>query len=368
MSLLQPRRFHPAKALWVLAVLVLFTVYTTRRDRQHRAWRWTGSTMGSSYTVHVVDPRLDDTAFAELRRDVEATLAAINDEMSTWLPDSPISRFNRSASTEPFAVSTDFAGVTRLALDVSRASAGAFDITFGPMFALWGFERSGPGRVPDEQAMAATLARCGYRHLEVVSSNQIRKAIPGLQIVFNAIVPGYAAERLAGLLEARGYTNLYVDVGGETVTRGRNPQGQPWRIGIETPAYGAEAGASVEAVVELSGQALATSGDYRNFFTDEAGHVFTHIFDPRTGRPATSRVASVSVVTTNGGLADALATTLFVMGPAEGLPWLAAIPDTEALFIMRESETTLREIASDGFERATGYRPRAGPVTLPATE
>jgi len=358
MKLLQPRRFHPLKAAWVLLVLALLFVYTTRRDRPPRLWRWAGETMGSSYTVQVVHNRLDEQRVAALQVDVERLLDGLNTELSTWLTNSTISRFNLSTSTDPFPVSATFADITDLALAISRLSGGTFDVTFSPLFDLWGFGRAGPKRVPDEESFTRTLALCGHTNLVVEGPDSIRKRIPGLHVVFNALVPGYAAEQVSRLLQAQGFTNVYVDVGGETVARGRNLQGQPWRIGIERPLYDAEPGEDLEAVVRLSDRALATSGDYRNYFRDERGEVYSHIFDPRTGRPATSRVASVSVLATNGGWADALATTLFVLGPDEGLPWLTNVPGTEALFIMRESETTFREVASPGFEAQTGYRAR----------
>ena len=358
MRLLQPRRFHPLKAAWVLLVLALLFVYTTRRDRPPRLWRWTGETMGSSYTVQIVDRRLDERRVAALQGEVDGLLNGLNEELSTWLTNSALSRFNQASTTEPVPVSPTFAGITTLSLEISRLSGGAFDVTFSPMFDLWGFGRTGPKKVPDEAAFARTLAICGYTNLAVVSPTAIRKSNPELQVVFNALVPGYAAEQITLLLTSRGLANTCVDVGGETVARGRNLKGQPWRIGIERPVYDAEPGEDLEAVVQLDHRAVATSGDYRNYFRGEDGHVYAHIFDPRTGRPATSRVASVSVVATNGGWADALATTLFVMGPEAGLPWLTNVPGTEALFVMRESETTFREIASPGFETLTGYRAR----------
>lgn len=361
MKLLQPRRFDPRKAVWVLICLLAFTFYTAHRDRPRQVWKWGGEVMGSTYTVQVVDRTLPGHTLTGLQNDVAALLDGLNAELSTWLTNSTISRFNASTSTEPFVVSPAFAEVTRLSLEMSRKSGGTFDITFSPIFDLWGFGRSGPKREPTETEQTATLARCGYAHLQVVSSNQIQKTRPGLHVVYNAIVPGFAADQVTALLQQRGYTNTYVDVGGESVVRGVNAAGRPWRLGIETPVYDAEPGAQLEAVVELSDRALATSGDYRNYFRDENGRVFSHIFDPRIGRPATTPVASVSVVADSGAVADALATTLFVLGPDEGQAWLAReFPEAEAFFILRDSETTFREVATPGFEKATGYRPRTG--------
>lgn len=357
MKLIQPRRFHPIKAGWVLLVLAAFTVYTTHRDQPPRLWRWSGQIMGAGYTVQVVDRRLNEKDFAALTNLVEQALHDLNDELSTWLPDSAISRFNASESLDPFPVSPSTVEITKTALEISELSGGAFDVTFSPLFDLWGFGRSGPKHIPTDDAIAATLTRCGYRNLSLPSPTQIQKAIPGLQVTFNAIAPGYAADVVTALLKKAGHTNTYVDVGGEIVVSGVNQSRKPWRLGIERPDYDAEPGSHVEAVVQFTDAALATSGDYRNYFKDDTGRVFAHIFDPRTARPATTKVASISVIAETGAKADALATTLFVMGPDEGLPWLAErLPTVQALFIMRDSETTFREIATPGFFESTGYR------------
>ena len=360
MKLIQPRRFHPLKAIWVLAVLVALFIYTTRRDRPPQLWRWTGEAFGSSYTVQLVDRHLNERKLAALHDEVEAFLAGMNSELSTWLPDSPLSQFNENPSLAPITVPPRIVELAALCDELSRVSGGAFDATFGPLFDAWGFGHSGPKRVPDAETEAAARARCGYTLLTIVSSNQLQKAHPGLQLVFNAIAPGYAAQQVADRLAAKGYANSYVDVGGETVVRGRNLRGQPWRIGIERPDYGAAApGERIETVLAVTDAAVATSGDYRNFVLGEDGVHHSHLFDPRTGRPAKNRVASVTVVANNGAWADALATTLFVLGPEEGLPWLAANTDAEALFLMRGDDGDYRELASPGLAAKTGYTPAA---------
>lgn len=364
MKLIQPRRFHPIKALWVLCILALFFIYTTQRDRAPRLWKWSGEIFGSTYTVQLVDRGLNERSAAALRDTVHALLDALNSELSTWLPDSALSRFNADSRLDPIEVPPRIAELAALSLELSRASGGAFDVTFAPLFDLWGFGRSGPKRIPDPEAIAAARERCGYEKLTVVSSNQLQKAHPGVQIVFNAIAPGYAAQLVADLLMSRGYSNLYVDVGGEIVVRGANLRGQPWRIGIERPLPDAEPGAALEAVLSIRDGAVATSGDYRNFVLGEDGKRYSHLFDPRRGEPALNEVASVTVVARNGAWADALATTLFVMGPGEGLPWLKEHTDAEALFVLREADGSFREVSSPGFAARAGLE--AVPPPSPA--
>ncbi len=360
MKMLQPRRFYPLKALWVVAVLVAFFVYTTHRDRakQLELWKYAGETFGSTFAVQIVSADLTQTAFATIKSEINALLAELDDEFSTWNTNSALSRFNQNPSLTPITVPPRVVELASLSLEISRASGGAFDITFSPLFDAWGFGRNGPKHVPTPEAEAEARARCGYQLLTIVSSNQLQKAVPGLQLVFNAIAPGYAAQLIADLLNTRGLTNIYVDVGGETVLRGHNAMGTPWRIGIDRPVYDAEPGEDIGAIFAVTDGSVATSGDYRNYALSEDGTTYSHIFDPRIGAPTTSRVASVTVVANSGAWADALATTLSVMGPEVGIPWLAQHTDAEALFIMREGTNTLREIATPNLTARTGYNPR----------
>jgi thiamine biosynthesis lipoprotein len=361
MKLLQPRRFHPLKAAWVLFVLLAFMVYTTLRDRPHPVWSWTGPTMGTTYTVKVAAPRLDPGQQARVGSRIETRLEEINRVMSTYQPDTDISRFNQSTSTGSFEVSADLVEVVRAALELCRQSGGAFDPTFGPAWALWGFGEDGrPQAAPDDDTVNSVLESCGCRHLQAVSDTALRKDRPGLHLNLNAIAPGYAVDELIAILRAEGLTNALVELGGETRAMGHNAQRQPWRIGIEEPLLDAPPAAAARRVAHLRDLALATSGDYRNYFQDEAGTVISHIFDPRRARPAAGQVASVSVVASNCLWADGLSTTLFVMGPDEGIAWLTNVPGAEALFIVRQPDGSFSEAASPGFTRLTSYPPPAG--------
>jgi len=347
--LLQPRRFHPRKTFFVLAVLIAFTVYISRRDRPPRIWTWGGPAFGSSYTVKIVDRRAVESDIARLQAETDALLAEINRQMSTYDPESEISRFNASRSTEPFTVAPSFAELVATALELSARSGGAFDPTLFPLFRLWGFGKDGLAhKVPSEEDVRATTVICGAIHLSVPSPGALRKDIRELQFNLNAIAPGFAADQVMALLNRNGLSNVYVEVGGEVLVHGVNLEGTPWRIGVEKPDYDAEPGKSLESVVPLTDRALATSGDYRNFFKD-GGRVYGHIFDPRLGRPVTSSVASVSVIATNCTIADGLSTTLFVLGPDAGIPWLTNYPGSEALFILRNGDGSFAEIRSPGF-------------------
>jgi thiamine biosynthesis lipoprotein len=287
--------------------------------------------MGTGYSIQVVNlpPRIEPQ---QLQTEIDAELELVNDLMSTYREGSELSRFNRSRSTDWFAVSPELAAVVRMALEVSKTSGGAFDATIGPLVNLWGF---GPGRgpdsVPSDSRIAAAHTQVGHEKLSVrADPPALRKSAPGLYLDLSAIAKGYGVDRIAELLDTAGVPNYLVEIGGEVRGRGKNGQGRPWRIAVERPDPGKR---EVHSVVELRGGAMATSGDYRNFF-ELGGKLYSHTINPRTGRPVSHRLASVTVLAPTAAHADALATAFLVLGPRKGLA-LAESLEAAALFILR---------------------------------
>jgi thiamine biosynthesis lipoprotein len=317
---------------------------------------WGGQTMGSTYSVKLADTPLNAGDLEQLKADTEKLLSELNRQMSHYQPDSEISRFNKSTSTAPFRVSPEFSRAAHFARELYDRSGGAFDPTLGPLINAWGFgPRGRRDKVPEDAEIRAAKDICGGGHFSVTAGAEIIKE---LQLNMSAVVAGFAADEVAALLRARGLTNYFVDITTEIVVSGHNPEGKLWRIGLETPNAAAAQGEELEAVLNVSQGAVSTSGDYRNYFEDEKGNRFSHILDPHTARPIEHHLGSVTVVAGDGMTADGLATTLFVMGPDEGLPWLKSWPGAEALFIIRNADGTYTEVASPGFERITGYKPK----------
>jgi thiamine biosynthesis lipoprotein len=297
---------------------------------QPEVWRFEGSTMGTTYHVTVVDPP------AGLGREaaaagVDAALARVNGQMSTYLAESEVSRFNRAVPGEWFPVSADTVEVVTTALDVYGRSDGAFDITVGPLVDLWGFGAGskGPDRVPADADIAAAAARVGSAALRVRAEPPALLKEADREIDLSAIAKGYGVDRAARWLESNAVGNYMVEVGGEVRTAGRNPQGAKWRIGIEAPELGQ--GRAVAAVA-LSGESVATSGDYRNFF-EQDGRRYSHTIDPATARPIAHALASVTVIAPDCKTADAWATAINVLGPDKGLA-LAARENIPAYLIV----------------------------------
>ena len=309
---------------------------------------WKGETMGTTYQVQLVAEGLTPGKLNTLRTRVEAELVAVNEAMSTWLPESEISRFNRMEAGEGLEVSDRFRDVLDAAKDLHRDTGGAFDPTLGPLVDLWGFgAEDTEGEAPSADAIHAALSKVGMRHI-ALEEGKLRKAVAGVELNVSAIAKGYGVDRVLELLEGEGLDNIYVEIGGEVACRGVNGRGTPWILGIQTPQ--ADAKESAYRKVALENRALATSGDYRNF-RESDGPRRHHLLDPRTGSPTSHSLASVSVLAGDCMTADAVATALYVMGTAEGMDWLAERPEVQALFIDR-TETGYRLTATGGFEKA----------------
>jgi len=278
---------------------------------------------------------------------VEDALADVNRMMSTYLPDSEISIFNASASTEWQTVSGAFCLSVEKALELSTYTDGAFDITVAPLVNLWGF---GPGNMidepPAEAEIASILDSVGYEKLQTdCSAPALKKHVPELMLDMSAFGKGFAVDRIAALLDGKGLANYLIEVGGELRLRGHNIKGEKWAIGIERPLTYER---RPHTVVRLTDVALATSGDYRNFFVAD-GQLYSHTIDTRTGRPVTHTLASVTVLDNSGYRADALATALLVMGPERGME-LAMRDDLAVLFLLRDGES-VSERATPAFEQ-----------------
>ncbi|MCF7847936.1 MAG: FAD:protein FMN transferase [Kiritimatiellales bacterium] len=333
--------------LLVLGFLYFNRTQTVMHPRLH------GYTMGTTYSITITG-RVPRSTLKILDQTIGNTLAEVNRQMSTWDPASEISAFNQSGSTEPFPVSAPFAKVVQAALGLSDTTGGAFDPTLNPLLNLWGFgSRSNHAGVPPDDDVERTRAACGWRHLHAETASAIRKDIPGLQLDLGAIAKGYGVDAVAADIRAAGLANYFVEIGGEVYVEGTNPDGVPWRIGVQLPSTG-PVGESLQGIINIHNRAVATSGDYRNYI-EKDGVIYSHIMDPRTGRPALHNVASVTVLAPSCMEADGMATGLFVMGAEKGLEWVENHPGVEALFLLHDEKDEIIEKFSSGFKSLTDY-------------
>ena len=329
-----------------LLILVGLTVWRLGFQEEGDLHEFSGPTMGTTYSVKLVDPELTNEARAQIAQAIEARLATVNGLMSTWDPDSELSRFNRSTSTDPFRVSHETLEVFRVAREVSDLTAGAFDVTVGPLVAAWGFGATDRAPVePPGGELEALRRRVGYRRVALdPASRSLSKSHSGTVCDLSAIAKGFGVDEVARELLERGQRNFLIDVGGELRAVGERRPGRAWRVAIEQPQATQR---SIFGVLELRDASLATSGDYRNYF-EQDGVRMAHLIDPRTGRPIAHALASVSVVDEVAVRADALATGLGVLGPDEGYA-LAEREGLAAYFIVRETGGGLRGFATSSF-------------------
>lgn len=348
---LDPRLSPRAKILLPLGLVLLvgFSVYRLIiADPPPAPLDLSGSTMGTTYSVRLDVEGVSAEERARLAGTIQERLDEVDGLMSTYDPDSELSRFNASTSTDPFPLSGPTLEVLEVAQAVSEASGGALDVTVGPLVEAWGFGASGqPPREPSPEVLQALLRRVGYRGLTLQPADgTATKAWPDLTADLSAVAKGYAADRVAEALVDLGYPRFLVEVGGELRAGSPKSDGTAWRVAIERPDAAARTVQQVIGLVDLS---VATSGDYRNFYELE-GVEYAHFIDPRTGRPARHSGASVSVVHPSAAVADAWATALSVLGVREGME-VAEREGLAALFITREGGGFASSATSDFRER-----------------
>lgn len=303
---------------------------------------WEQPAMSSSARITLCGP-FSKNRLKALRPQIDTALEESKRLVNIWDGTTEISQFNRFNSTEPFPVSAEFAKILQYALNFSAQTGGAFDPTVKPLVDHWGF-----GPKEDKEPLDEILKCVGWQKVRQGNGTLI-KTNPRLQIDLSAVADGYGADCVASVIRQNGCSNFLVEVGGEIVAEGINRSGKPWRVGIESPVPGKAFGEEIQRTVELSGKALATSGDYRNFQVRSDGTRYSHIIDPQTGKPAESDVASVTVIAARCIDADALATALCVMGSEKGFRWLEKYPEFQAFFILHNGRDSFTSQATANF-------------------
>jgi FAD:protein FMN transferase len=310
-----------------------------------------GLTMGTTYTIRIVDRHPAGNLHLDRSRiqdGVNEVLEEVNQRMSAFRADSEISSFNRRSDTAWFSVSTDTAAVVAHAIEISRLSDGAFDVTVAPLIDLWGFGPVHPSRLPPNDAdVTIVKKRCGWEKLAVrCQPPALRKLSPFITCNLSAIAKGFGVDQVAARLREFGYQDYLVEIGGEVAGHGQNSQGRFWNIGIECPDPESH---QLETSLRLHDAAMATSGDYHNYFEKNGVH-YSHTIDPQTGRPITHALASVTVVATTCMHADALATAINVLGPEKGFD-LAERANVAVLLVIHKGKKNFLERRNRAFDR-----------------
>ncbi|MFC1783516.1 FAD:protein FMN transferase [Planctomycetota bacterium] len=278
-------------------------------------------------------------------------LDEIEKQMSTYRDDSELSLVNRRAAQEPVPVSSETYNLLAQAVEYSRMTEGAFDITVAPLLDLWK-QAAQQGRPPSEKDLSEVREKVGYRKLILSATQQtVSLAVEGMEINVDAIAKGYAVDRALAAVRRPGVKSALVDIGGEIACFGGDQLRQNWIVGIQDLFYeenGNPLSQRVRWKVALHDCAIATSGNYRQYVTI-GGQRYSHIIDPRTGKPA-EKLPSVTVIAPRTEAADALATAVSVMGPEKGMALIESLAETEAFLVTGTREELLIH-RSSGFEK-----------------
>lgn len=337
----------------VLLLLAMFAVYKFRQSRNEvvaasqptiAQTAFSGPTMGSTYAVkYVTAPE----KAVNYQPQVDSILEKFNQSLSTYRPDSEISAFNNGhaiAFKLPY-----FYPVLEKAKEVYGVSGGAFDPTVGPLVNAWGFGTGKDRKAPPQARLDSLRQFIGFDQMIAFDSVSVQKSKEGVYLDFNAIAPGYAADVLGDFLETKNVSNYMIEIGGEVLCKGKNAEGKYWTIGINNPEYEQKGGEQLQAIVSLNNRALATSGNYRNFYVQD-GKKYAHTLDPKTGYPVQHSLLSVTVLADDCISADAYATVFMVIGKDKALELIKKQPGLDAFFVYADEKGKLQTYTTEGIK------------------
>lgn len=320
----------------ILTVL-LTACFPNNEDAKKHEVLLQGHTMGTTYNIKIVVPKERDD-LDKLQQEIDAVLVQVNQEMSTYIADSELSRFNKSVGDKPVAVSVGLRTVLKEALRLGELTNGKLDVTVGPLVNLWGFGPDfKPERVPTPAEQTQAKAKIGYQKV-VFTDRGLTKTQPEVYIDLSTIAKGYGVDVVADLLESKGLMHYLVEIGGEMRVSGFKANGTLWHIAVEKPITSER---SVHQIVVPQDNAVATSGDYRNYIEVD-GKRYSHIIDPDTGMPIDHKLVSVTVLHPSSMTADGLSTAIMVMGPELGLKF--AEENELAAMLIVKTENGFEEI------------------------
>jgi thiamine biosynthesis lipoprotein len=324
-------------------IAVAFLLYSPRVVEIHE---FGGATMGTSYSIKIVDLP-SGLAVEQLAQAVTQLLTHVDKEqMSTYAPESELSRLNRSPVNTPVAISAEMAEVLGLAIEISELTNGAFDVTVGPLVNRWGFgpQTSVAGaldaRVPSQAEIDSLLERVGYRYLQLDRQNLTLLKTADVYIDLSGIAKGFGVDEVAEYFDGLGIASYFIEIGGELRIKGYKPGQQTWVPAIEKPV---DTAPQVHNIFYANGESIAVagSGDYRNYFEENGVH-YSHEIDPVTGRPVSHNLAAVYVIESTAARADAMATAYMVLGAEKGFELAQRL--NKAVYFVTKST------AGDGFE------------------
>lgn len=333
------------------ALLFSFFFLSLSCSNNVERFEFSGKTMGTYYKVVIVGKFIDPNLKILVKDSVESTLRNINSQMSTYDSLSVISKINFSRKGEKIFLPYEIRETILLSKKISELSEGAFDITVMPLVNEWGFgPKKKTASIPDDSLISNLLRYVGLDKYEIVDTYYIVKKYDEVKIDLSAIAKGYGVDAVGKTLESLGFSDFLVEIGGEVLTKGKNEKNKDWKIGIDKPELDNFNSNQIQKVIELSNMAVATSGNYRNYYYYN-NKFYSHAINPKNGKPVEHNLASVTIIAPSCAFADALATAVLVMGTEKGLKLINNLNDVECYLIERIDENNFKEYFSSGFNK-----------------
>ena len=304
-----------------------------------------GNTMGTTYLVKIITPD-NNYEIGSIEKSIDSLLIQLNKQMSTWDPESEISKFNEWNSKVPFAVSNDFLNVVKKSITISKNTGGLFDPTVFDLMSLWGFGPNPRSGFPDMEDVNRVLEHTGIGQIEIIDSVLVKRN-KRCKLDLNAIAKGYGVDKTFNLLNQKGFKNIFVEIGGEVKCSGKNIKNKNWSIGIEDPSDDGNYEKKISAIISVPNGAIATSGNYRNI-VDLDGEILGHTINPQTGFPIQTDVLSVSVLSNSCMESDAWATALMAMNHQTGFALVENQSNINAVWILVDNYDGKRYFSMSG--------------------
>ena len=311
--------FFIKKSLMTYTILLLIALFnlSCSSEKYYNA-EIKGNTMGTFYFIEVIDVPVE-IKIKKIELEIKNSLIKVNKILSNWDEESEISIINKIDKTKAIKISDELNEVFRTANEINIRSNGFFDLTLDPIIELWGFGYRGKQMeiIPTDKQIKKALSLIGQKSFlkNDFANNELTKKIKNLKINLSSIGKGYGIDLIGRKLDQLGIKNYIINIGGDILTKGYNSKKENWVIGIENPNLKEKL---IKEIVNITNKGLATSGDYKNFFTKN-GNRYSHIINPKTGKPITHSTKSVTVIHENSTKADGWATAFLVLGSSEGL-------------------------------------------------
>ncbi len=343
--------------LFLMATLLLFVIGCDQQSKPeetevavNHSVTIDGETMGTTYHIEYLD-----STGKNCQHGVDSVLSVVNKLMSTFDNYSVISNLNQPYPT--FTVNKLFLAVFNKAKEVYENTEGAYDPTVMPLVNAWGFGIIENKEVPDQEMIDSLLGHVGFEKVTIKETDYkefmmyfLEKSDVDVQMDFSGIAKGYAVDVISIFLRRQGYNDHMVEIGGEIRAEGLNGKGEVWRIGIDRPIENITSSRELQGIISLDNLAVATSGNYRNFYEKE-GKKYAHIINPKTGYPELSSLLSVSVISVSCMTADAYATAFMVMGLERSIDFVESDPSLDAYFIYEDEAGNIKTKYSSGMSK-----------------